>query len=146
MYNQGIFVKTKKLALAHLFSHSVVSDSATSWTVCSLLSSSVHGISWVSILEWVATSFSKGSSQHKDRTCICFTGRWILHLWATREAVGYSKWCIFLCVMYYAMTTIPILNSLHMFFLKMIFKKLGLLMCHLHTVRFSQFSLPFYRF
>ena len=53
---------------------------------CSLPGSSVHGICQARILEWVAISFSRGSSQLRDWTwvfCIaggCFT------LWATREA------------------------------------------------------------
>jgi len=32
--------------------------------------SSVHGISQARILEWVAISFSKGSSQPRDQTCV----------------------------------------------------------------------------
>ena len=88
---------------------------------CSLPGSSVLGISWVSILEWVATSFSRGSSQCKDRTCISFFGRWIFYLWATREAVGYSKWFIFyvLCIMLWQPTIYSILclcSSLRWFF------------------------------
>ena len=35
---------------------------------CSLLGSSVHGISQARILEWVAISFSRGSSLPKDQT------------------------------------------------------------------------------
>ena len=43
---------------------------------CSLPSSFVHGISQASVLEWVAISFSRGSSQPRDRTqgllhCCC---------------------------------------------------------------------------
>ena len=43
------------------------------WTLCdpmdsSLQSSSIHGISQVKILEWVAISFSRGSSQPRDQT------------------------------------------------------------------------------
>ena len=34
------------------------------------LGSSVHGILQARILEWVAISFSKGSSQPRDRTCV----------------------------------------------------------------------------
>ena len=48
--------------------------------------SSVHGISQARILEWVAMSFSRGSSQPRDQTffsCIC---REILYYWATWEA------------------------------------------------------------
>ena len=37
---------------------------------CSQSGSSVHGILQARILEWVAISFSKGSSQPRDQTCI----------------------------------------------------------------------------
>ena len=48
--------------------------------------SSVHGILQARILEWVAISFSRGSSQPKDRTqASCIAGR-CFNLWATREA------------------------------------------------------------
>jgi len=52
---------------------------------CSLPGSSVHGIFQAIVLEWIAISFSKGSSQPRDRTQVshvvdrCFT------VWATRE-------------------------------------------------------------
>ena len=36
---------------------------------CGLPGSSVHGISQARILEWVAISFSRGSSQPRDQTC-----------------------------------------------------------------------------
>ena len=43
---------------------------------CSLLDSSVHGILQARILEWVAISFSRGSSQPRDRTRVsCIAGR-----------------------------------------------------------------------
>ena len=44
--------------------------------------SSVHGILQARILEWVAISSSRGSSQPRDQTRISqvsYTGRWILH-------------------------------------------------------------------
>ena len=42
---------------------------------CSLPGSPVHGISLARILEWVATSFSKGSFQPRDQTCVsCISG------------------------------------------------------------------------
>ena len=47
---------------------------------------SVHGIPQTRILEWVATSFSKGSSWPRDQTHISCIGRWIIFNWATREA------------------------------------------------------------
>ena len=53
---------------------------------CSLPGSSVHGISWARILEWVATSFSRGSSWPRAQTHVSWTGRRILYHWTTREA------------------------------------------------------------
>ena len=47
--------------------------------------SSVHGISQSSILEWVAISFSKRSSQLTDQTHISCIGRQILYHWVTGE-------------------------------------------------------------
>ena len=55
---------------------------------CSLPGSSVHGIFQTRILKWVAISYSRGSLQSRDRTCIsCIfcIGRWILHHCATWE-------------------------------------------------------------
>ena len=52
----------------------------------SLPGSSVHGISQARILEWVAISFSRGSSQPRDRTHVSCIGRGILSHWATWEA------------------------------------------------------------
>ena len=44
---------------------------------CSPPGSSVHGIFQARILEWVATSFSRGSSQPRDRTRIsCISWLW----------------------------------------------------------------------
>ena len=48
--------------------------------------SSVHGILQARILEWVAISFSRGSSWPRDQTHVSCIGRWILYYWATREA------------------------------------------------------------
>ena len=53
------------------------------------LGSSDYGIILASILEWVAISFSRGSSWCRDRTrvfCGTCTGRQILYHWATWEA------------------------------------------------------------
>ena len=66
-------------------SHSVMSDSL--WPMnCSPPGSSVHGIFQVRILEWVAISFSRGSSWFRDWTWISCIGRQILYHWAIREA------------------------------------------------------------
>ena len=50
--------------------------------------SSVHGISQGRILEWVASSFSRGSSQSRDWTCIsCLAGGFSITAPATWEAL-----------------------------------------------------------
>ena len=52
---------------------------------CSLPGSSVHGIFQARELEWVAISFSRGSSWPRDRTQVsCIVGRRFT-VWATRE-------------------------------------------------------------
>ena len=56
------------------------------WIVCSLLGASVHGTSQARRLGWVAISFSRGTSQPRDWTCVPHMGKWILYCWATREA------------------------------------------------------------
>ena len=57
---------------------------------CSSPGSSVHGIFQSRILEWVAISYSRGSSQPRDQTHIsrvsCIV-RWVLYHWATWEAL-----------------------------------------------------------
>ena len=45
---------------------------------CGPPGSSVHGISQARLLEWVAISFSRGSSRPRGGTCISCIGRWIL--------------------------------------------------------------------
>ena len=67
--------------------------------------SSVHWIFQARILEWVAISFSKGSSQPRDRTRVSCVGRWILYhcailllsdftLWSMPWAcASYITWC-----------------------------------------------------
>ena len=59
-------------------------------TLCNpmgLLRSSVHGIFQARILEWVAISFSRGSSRPRDRTWVSRTVGWCFTFWATREIV-----------------------------------------------------------
>ena len=43
--------------------------------------SSVHGILQARILEWVAISFSRGSSWPRDWTQLFCIGRWVLYHW-----------------------------------------------------------------
>ena len=61
---------------------------------CSPPGSSVHEIFQARILEWVAISYSRGSSQPGDRTCVsCISciGRQILYHCATWEALKILK-------------------------------------------------------
>ena len=56
---------------------------------CGLPCSSVHGVLQARILEWVTISFSKGSSEPRDRTWVsCIAGRHFT-VWTTREAQEY---------------------------------------------------------
>jgi len=57
---------------------------------CSPPGSSIHGISQARILEWVAVSFSRGSSWSREWTHISCVGRWILYHWATRRQLLFS--------------------------------------------------------
>ena len=59
--------RTETVILKELKSHSVVSNSLRPH-VYSLPGSSVHGIFQAIVLEWIAISFSRGSSQPRDRT------------------------------------------------------------------------------
>ena len=52
---------------------------------CSLPGSSVHGIFQARVLEWVAISFSKGSSQPRDGTRVSHIAGRCFTIWATRE-------------------------------------------------------------
>ena len=65
------------------WSHTVVSDSL--WPMDCSRGSSVHGIFQARVLEWVAISFSRGSSSPRDWTQVsCLVGRRFT-IWATRE-------------------------------------------------------------
>ena len=87
-----------------LFSCSVLSDSfLTSWTVA-LQAPLSMGILQARILEWVAISFSRGSSQPRGRTSISCISRWVLSHWATREAHNTVLWTL--------ITTLNLLNLL----------------------------------
>ena len=64
----------------------------TPWT-SGLPGSSLHGILQARVLEWVAISFSRGSSQPRDRTQVfCIPGR-RFNLWATGEAPKFVVIC-----------------------------------------------------
>ena len=83
----------------------VCSVSQSCLTLCNAMvysspGSYAHGISQARTLEWVAVSFSRGSSQPQAWICISYTGRWILYHWTTREALLYDtneKTMILIC-------------------------------------------------
>ena len=63
---------------------------------CSLPSSSVHGIFQATVLEWVAISFSRGSSWPRVRTWVsCIVGR-CFTVWATGEVPTPSTYHLFI--------------------------------------------------
>ena len=61
---------------------------------CSLPVSSDHGISQARMLEWVATSFSRGSSWPRGWTHVSYIGREILYHWASRELLHLSTFLV----------------------------------------------------
>ena len=83
-------VKVKSLSRVWLF--------ATPWTP----GSSVHGIFWSRALEWVAISFSRESSQPRDRTQVSrivdrrFTV-WATYKWHLLYARHSARYCVFNC-------------------------------------------------
>ena len=77
------------------FSLSVSSVTQSCPTLCgpmdwSLPDSSVYGILQARILEWVAISFSRGSSRPRDRTQVSHIAGRHFNLWATKEALMYT--------------------------------------------------------
>ena len=55
---------------------------------CSLPGSSIHGLFQAIVLEWIAISFSRGSSQPRARTRVsCIVDR-LFTIWATGEVPG----------------------------------------------------------
>ena len=62
---------------------------------CSPPGSSVHGIVQATILEWVAISFSRGSSWPRDRTCVFCIDRQILYPLATVVLLQYHIYSMY---------------------------------------------------
>ena len=54
---------------------------------CSLSGSSIHGIFQARVLEWIAISFSRGSSWPRNRTQVSRIAGRRFTFWATREAL-----------------------------------------------------------
>ena len=59
---------------------------------CSLPGFYVHGIFQASVLEWVAISFSRGSSHPRNWTQVSHTVGRCFTLWATREVQKWYRW------------------------------------------------------
>ena len=83
MYEQAIYI------CVYMYTQEVTPLCPILWDtmVCSLPDSSIHGIFQARILEWVAISFSRRSSQPRDWTQVsCIVGRRFT-VWATREVI-----------------------------------------------------------
>ena len=52
----------------------------------------VHGILQARILDWIAISDSRGSSQPRDQTRVSYIAGRVFTIWATREARWLSLW------------------------------------------------------
>ena len=61
---------------------------------CSLPGPSVHGIFQARILEWVAISFSRGSSQPRDWTWVSLIVGRRFTVWSTREMNRWLVWIL----------------------------------------------------
>ena len=72
------------------FSCKVISNS---WDPmdCSLPGSSVYGVSQARMLEWVAISFSRGSSQPRDWTWVAYIAGGFITGWVTRKTCTQFK-------------------------------------------------------
>ena len=79
------------------WSHSAVSNSLQPHGLCNLPDSSVHGILQARVLEWVAISFSRGSSRPRDWTWVSRLAGRRFNLWATREAQLWSQYLAKIC-------------------------------------------------
>ena len=99
-------IKILKLTALLLFSHSPCS--------------SAHGIAPTRILEWLAISFSRRSSQPRDQARISCIGRQMLYHWTTLEALLIHTECFNLDYIV-MLTAQKLLFFFHVFFLLMYF-------------------------
>ena len=78
-----------------MLSCSVLSDSVTPWTIARQAPLSM-GIPQARILEWVAMSSSRGSSQPRDRIQVSYIVGGFFTIWITRETLNakYRKKCL----------------------------------------------------
>ena len=87
--NEKKFIKIKEdktiinIYTSNIVTSEVIQSCPTLWDPmdCTLPCSSVHGIFQARVPEWVAISFSRGSSQHRDWTQVsCIVSRRFYHL------------------------------------------------------------------
>ena len=71
---------------------SVVSKCLWTHGLCSPPGSSINGIFQARTLSWITTSYSRGFSQPRDRTCIPCIGRCTVCRWATWEVLCISDY------------------------------------------------------
>ena len=93
---------------------------------CSLPGSSVHGIFQAIVLEWIAISFSRGSSQPRDRTRVFCTVDRCLTIWATRGALnglGFTSISLSLCTELWSLFYLFPFN-LHSFVNRKLYRKI----------------------
>ena len=64
---------------------------------CSLPGSSVHGIFQARVLEWVAISFSRGSSHPRDWSWVSRTAGRQFTIWASLQFSSVTQSCLTLC-------------------------------------------------
>ena len=114
---------------------------------CSPPCSCIHVIFQARILEWVAISFPRGSSQPKDWTqfsCISFIGSQILYHWATLFFLFSHKSCPALCdPMNCSTPDFPVLHYLlqllKFMFIKSVMPSNHLILCHRFYSRLQSF-------
>ena len=74
---------------------------------CSLTGSFVHGIFQTRILEWIAISFSRGSSRPRDWTQVSCTAGRLFTVWAPREAHIYTPQLLYPFICWWASMLLP---------------------------------------
>ena len=87
--------------------HLKVEVSQSYLTLCDSMDYIVHGILQARILEWVAFPFSRGSSQHRDRTQVSHIAGGFFTSWATRKA------CVLIFNIY--MLKVHVIKSISLF-------------------------------
>ena len=87
----GLLVESKRVPFTYFICTGCCLVTSRVWLFCDSVDCSPPCSSpWISqarILEWLAISFSRGSSQIRDRIHVSYIGRQIAYHWATGEAL-----------------------------------------------------------